>query len=408
MEMDVGLQNAILIGFMCFAILVFILALRDAFLKQDRKSNILFSVSTIPLVVIGIEITLRILFIDRQIQPVFNVLYLEPHPQVGWIHPIDFKFTWRGFDPACVEFDQTIMMNQWGFRDEKDWTHEKPNDTIRIALIGDSLVEALQVEKTAAMLLQDMLADRYPDQRFEVMNFGVSNYSVAQFQLMYEHIVRDFEPDVVVILVAYFHMRRTPQQHTIARMSDMDRLSVRPSYRLDDGELVFVSATDYDRYVQSLETSLADEFGEDRSIAVNPGMTLRTFQLLRGELRLPMSLHPPRHPSPPGDEFSVLDLNYAILERLAEHVQSDDAQLIFIDIFDYLEDFAREEMGSGVLVEQNLAFAEANDMGYVNLSTVFRQANDRIQFPCDGHFTSLGNQLFAEAIFEWVSEFVIE
>lgn len=400
MAIDVGLQNIILIAIAVFAVFTFFASMLRAARQQTRRANIMFSLSTIPLILVLLEIGLRVMLGGRSIQPIFNVLYLEPHPNVGWIHPANVAFEWRGFYPTCIEFDTQIGINQWGFRDE-DWTKEKPEGVTRIAFIGDSLVEAFQVEKPASALLQEKLSEAYPDQTFEVMNFGVSNYSVAQFQLMYEHIAREFEPDYVVVLVAYFHMRRTPQQYPESRNAGMSELRVRPIYTLEDGELEFVPAQDYDAYVARVEKSLRENFGDNRTTVISPGMTIRLFQLLRGTLELPTSIHPPEHPDNPDAEFSVLELNDAILAHMADQVHADGAQLIFADIFDYFESFVSDEPGSGRLTTHNREFAETHDIGYVELSPSFREADRFIKFPCDGHLTPLGNELFAEGVFEW-------
>lgn len=95
-----------------------------------------------------------------------------------------------------------VITNEWGFR---GWTapREKPADTLRVALIGDSYVEALQVEEPAMVgnVLNDLLRERVKGRKIEVLSFGVSGYGTAQGYLLYQEVVRSFDPDVVVAMV---------------------------------------------------------------------------------------------------------------------------------------------------------------------------------------------------------------
>lgn len=99
-----------------------------------------------------------------------------------------------------------VVTNEWGFR---GWNapREKSANTIRVALIGDSYVEALQVEESAMVgnVLNDLLRERPERKRagkkVEVLSFGVSGYGTAQGYLLYQEVVRSFEPDVVVAMV---------------------------------------------------------------------------------------------------------------------------------------------------------------------------------------------------------------
>jgi hypothetical protein len=100
---------------------------------------------------------------------------------------------------------QYIVINRDGFRDREHST-KKPPGTYRIAVLGDSFAEALQVrlEDTFEAVLGRELAT-CPDFRarsVEVFNFGVSNYGTAQELLTLRDRVWETEPDLV--LLAFF------------------------------------------------------------------------------------------------------------------------------------------------------------------------------------------------------------
>ena len=97
-----------------------------------------------------------------------------------------------------------IKVNSQGQRDYEH-TRQKPTNTIRIAILGDSFSEALQIsiENTFWSVmqreLQSALATR--GKQVEVLNFGVSKFSTAQELIMLRQRVWQFEPDVVVLQV---------------------------------------------------------------------------------------------------------------------------------------------------------------------------------------------------------------
>lgn len=100
------------------------------------------------------------------------------------------------------EGEAFVRINSQGLRD-REHTKEKPKNTLRVAVLGDSMVEALQVstEKTFWAVLERELA-RCPSvggATVEVINFGVSGYGTAQELLMLRHRAWDYHPDIVVL-----------------------------------------------------------------------------------------------------------------------------------------------------------------------------------------------------------------
>ncbi len=102
-----------------------------------------------------------------------------------------------------------IRVNRWGYRGP-DWTRTKPPDTLRVALLGDSFIEAQQVPEhdTAGYVVQQELGrilsrvqgmQTLGFRRVEVMNFGVDGYGTAQELFTLSNDVWKFSPDVVVL-----------------------------------------------------------------------------------------------------------------------------------------------------------------------------------------------------------------
>src|SRR5438105_14538591 len=76
-----------------------------------------------------------------------------------------------------------VVINSAGLRD-REHDKQKPAHTYRVAIIGDSFAEALQVplEETFWHLLEGELAacPALAGRQIEVLNFGVSSYGTAQ------------------------------------------------------------------------------------------------------------------------------------------------------------------------------------------------------------------------------------
>jgi hypothetical protein len=106
------------------------------------------------------------------------------------------------------ETKQWVRINSHGFRDVER-SYEKTGDTVRVAVLGNSWTEALQVplEKTYCLLLERRLAERscFGQKHVEVLNFGVSGYSTAQELLLLRQEIWRYHPDFVI--VAFYSAR---------------------------------------------------------------------------------------------------------------------------------------------------------------------------------------------------------
>jgi hypothetical protein len=114
-------------------------------------------------------------------------------PLLGSAHLTNKRVTWRS------EGYSVSWFNEAGMR-EPGLTVAKPPGTLRIALLGDSLTESLQVplEKTFGRIMEEKLTDQL-NKPIQVLNFGVSGYSTAQEYLQLKQKVLQYKPDVVLV-----------------------------------------------------------------------------------------------------------------------------------------------------------------------------------------------------------------
>lgn len=124
--------------------------------------------------------------------------YLERHPLYGFFHVPNYD-GWQ----HSSEYFARVHFNQLGLRDPRE-RYEKPPGTFRVLLLGDSFMEAVQVEQheTTAAVLEARLRALRPDLNVEVINAGVAGWSTGIQGLYLDHEGYRFEPDLV--LVAFF------------------------------------------------------------------------------------------------------------------------------------------------------------------------------------------------------------
>ena len=127
-----------------------------------------------------------------------------------------------------------VTTNSSGFRD-REHSVIKPPDTYRIAVLGDSYAEALQVstDKTFWSVLETELADTEPFEHraIEVLNFGISGFGTAQEYLLLEHEVIAYQPDLVLLAFLTGNDVRNNSK-------ELETAQVRPFYSLVNGELI--------------------------------------------------------------------------------------------------------------------------------------------------------------------------
>jgi GDSL-like Lipase/Acylhydrolase family len=122
--------------------------------------------------------------------------WYEPDARLGWTLRPGVAAWWTREGRAYVQ------INSAGMRD-REHALDKPKDVFRIAVLGDSFSEAMQLpmEQTFWALLPARLEQcgLAGGRRIEVLNFGVSAYGTAQELLMLETKATRYRPDLVLL-----------------------------------------------------------------------------------------------------------------------------------------------------------------------------------------------------------------
>ena len=121
----------------------------------------------------------------------------------------------------------TFYTNSWGFCDD-EFLVAKPVNTVRIAVLGDSITTALNVsrEERFTERIEICLNHKGHAKKFEVMNFGVGGYDTLQEVATLQTKVLPFQPDVV--LIAYCLNDNLPNADGGLYQLLMDQVSTKP------------------------------------------------------------------------------------------------------------------------------------------------------------------------------------
>lgn len=153
-----------------------------------------------------------------------------------------------------------VRVNSTGFRGP-EITTEKAEGVFRIAVLGDSFVEALQVEENATLpfQIQQLLnsANGIPTRNYEVINCGVSGYGTAQELLMLRHHVLHLKPDAVLLAVY-------PENDIRNNLRNLENDPARPYFTIDEHDSLILD----DSFRASVPYITADSTYERRKASL--------------------------------------------------------------------------------------------------------------------------------------------
>lgn len=239
------------------------------------------------------------------------------------------------------EGEAYVRINREGFRDD-DHAREKAPGVFRIAILGDSFAEAMQVMKgeTFWNILESELraCEKLAGMRIEVMNFSVSGYGTAQELIVLRKHVLEYEPDVVVLA---FLAANDVRNNSEALEGDR----FRPYFVFEDGDLVLDDSFARDPAFLARQTWKSHVYSSI-SKRLRLGQLFDHILLLRARGNRVKELDHDK--SPPGAEIGLDDQVYkespteeweaawrvteALVERIREEVLSAGAEFHMLSV----------------------------------------------------------------------------
>jgi hypothetical protein len=185
-------------------------------------------VQNLSLMVGGIVLALLLVEIGLRVAGISFPIFYTADPDRGWALPPNTSgwFTEEG--------KSFVRVNSDGLND-REHAISKSAGTVRIAVLGDSYTEAMQVprEQNFCSVLEGQLrgCDALQGRQSEVINFGVGGYGTAQELLTLREKVWKYSPDIVVLVVCW-------SNDINDNSPALDEFPYRPYFVYQNGKLV--------------------------------------------------------------------------------------------------------------------------------------------------------------------------
>lgn len=327
--------------------------------------------------------------------------------------------------PAGLEFCVFGETSSQGLNDDVVPTVKAGNE-IRIAVLGDSFVEARQVRREANFceVLEQRLT-REAGRTVRVINAGVSSYSPILEYLLYTRRIRAFRPDIVVQMFfandVFDDVRYSgrPGQPGAAQFDPSGRPVAVPAITQWIA-LPTLSPEQAKAEVEYLEMVAALARKKDRGglIAVS---YLADYIDTAWQLRTMRKRFPQR---PRSAQFFILEadptlsdlqhsswrLTARYITFLYQAVAADGAKFILtsapiaaqIDPRNTIEDYLIRGQPTLEDQAQLKLIAEGLGIEFIDMVEPLRAAGDGLYFPRDGHWTEKGHAVIADVLFKKV------
>jgi lysophospholipase L1-like esterase len=325
-----------------------------------------------------------------------------------------------------------VSIDSLGFRGS-EMNVTRSSNVCRIAVIGDSFIEALQVNDSATFCaqLQSLLNDRDPadPMQYEVVNCGVSGYGTAQELLMLRHYLLPLQPDAVLVAVYPENDIRNNSRllegdpgRPYFRMSSAGELDPDPdnSFRTDVSwraastryEQIKAAVINRSRLLQVVQAA-------KRRRKAESGQTLSSEETLVSAVNQARYVYGPSEIPAHQQAWQLTEL---LMKRMADECTMNAISLFFMDVPSSVQSWPHQDMWQRVAstcqvddffyAEKRLqAICQQAAVPFFPLaSKMHQEAERRGEFLHGfhntvegvGHWNASGNSVAAELVVQWL------
>jgi lysophospholipase L1-like esterase len=154
--------------------------------------NICLLIISLAVTLLLAEFVIRALGIQKIVRLNPDIYKISENPIISYELRPNYKGETYG---VAVQTNSAGMLG-------REYSRQKPPDTIRIALVGDSVVFGIGVgmEDNTASSLERVLNQTSSAKKYEVLNFGVPSYNTEQEREVVKSKVLGFEPDLILLV----------------------------------------------------------------------------------------------------------------------------------------------------------------------------------------------------------------
>ncbi|MFQ5604273.1 MAG: SGNH/GDSL hydrolase family protein [bacterium] len=360
---------------------------------------------------VSAEVLLRIFSISTTYygySPSYPYVY---DPFVAKRHRPNSQFNFR-----TKEFEIQFVTNSEGFRASNDFLTGDDRNRV-IAIIGDSFVQAIQVDESATFvkLLETQMRDLGINQ---VQNYGVAGLGIVHYLQMYKFHVRKHNPEIVFIFIL--------DANDITNSSPLlEPPLLRPSYIYDGkGEILDVDLFADNPIYWSPEDETTHKpfmftlryFLGSHSALYRFASFLKVTSRMQEKIINPFPVEAYVYEEPWSDEFEQAWKHATwALENLVQEIKKDSASpwVVLIPAMwttsdKYWQLFQERYPGTGYLDKNKVRnklheFTAKKEVDFIDLTHRFLLSysiGEQPHFPVNGHLTALGHKLVAEEIYD--------
>lgn len=261
----------------------------------------------------------------------------------------------------------------------------------RIAVIGDSYIEAFQVNNDAnyPYLLNSSLSES----GYEVYGFGISGAPLTQYLHMCRYVEKEFAPDIFIVNVVHNDFDESIQKYSSSpffltvSLQDSLATEVEPVPYQTSGVKKWMKKSALIRYlvnnllITNLPTSRQKKAGEESVEQYNANVAVNKLQARQAEIKWMLK---------------------AVLKKFKEDFPNK--RIIFV------MDGCRKDIYDGILSQSNILFLNKSlseetalvGLEVIDLNEAFRREYDQnkrnFEFESDGHWNVLGHQIVADTL----------
>lgn len=340
-------------------------------------------------------------------------------PLYGSYHPMIFKddhirkhipnepyvYTIEGYSKG--------VFNSHGYLDyERSIT--KPPETFRIAVLGDSITEAIQVpmEENFCSLLEKKL-NNYHSQKCEVLNFGISGYTTSDEYLLLKKEIVEYNPDLVILAFTALNDVET-------NYSYFDGPKRRIYFKIEGNGNLLMDDSYYNAYLNSPEGRLRLLL-DGKSRVFRMFLSLyRNLALYKKGLNDEIFFFPdsPLFYDEISEDYKIAwKITEELLAKIKDYVESKEARFILISFpvgwqLYSAKTWSRHKPSSHRDKPEEILYeiSQRRDIEYLNLLPIFLEKKNKEKvnpyFIVDntrGHFNRIGHKWASEAMFNYIT-----
>lgn len=304
------------------------------------------------------------------------------------------------------EYKTKIQINSEGWHDIEHKT-EKPADTFRILILGDSFVENFQVPlpETFFRQLENKLNEKsIYNKKIEIIAIGLGDTGTAQQLIAFNEYGIKYQPDLV--LHAFFNGNDIKNNS-----SKLQSDQFRPYFSLDNGRLVYIP---FITRSQNNGYKLI-KLIKDKSLLVETILNVKGSVFSKKTSDYPIDYHV--YDQNYSQDYTLAwDLTYKLLQELNSRAISNNSDYLFVSIP------ANEQINDNVLAEVKNEYPIMNEVNLdmqkpdkllsdfcknENINCLFLNSKFKnyynehkqpVHFVKDGHLNNYGNQLLIEEL----------